>query len=208
MRRGASVGSGGRGNLREEPRRPRPYSRHCGALPLTIIYARRHQWERRRRKTTRHAASLRPPRNGGIGFKPPYSKGEPSQKPRTDSIFYGEGFPPLAMKNVSIKHLQLFEDRSDAACRVVLKTIKSPRWEACGVGMVCANGGGGARMRIWGKGVCSDAARHVAIRRCVVLALQDTVSRLELPACPWCYPKRSFCRTAIVPHFFVTFAAN
>ena len=39
-----------------------------------------------------------------------------------DSIFYGEGFSPLAMKNVSIKHLQLFEDRSDAACRVVIKT--------------------------------------------------------------------------------------
>ena len=39
------------------------------------------------------------------------------------SIFYGEGFPPpLAMKNVSIKHLQLFEDRSDAARRVVIKT--------------------------------------------------------------------------------------
>ena len=45
---------------------------------------------------------------------------------------------PLAMKNVSIKHLQLFEDRSDAACRVVVKTIGSHRWEACGVGMVCA----------------------------------------------------------------------
>ena len=29
---------------------------------------------------------------------------------------------PLAMKNVSIKHLQLFEDRSDAARRVVIKT--------------------------------------------------------------------------------------
>ena len=42
------------------------------------------------------------------------------------SIFYGEGFPPpLAMKNVSIKHLQLFEDRSDAACRVVVKTTGS-----------------------------------------------------------------------------------
>ncbi len=124
------------------------------------------------------------------------------------SILCGGGFSPLAMKNVSIKHLQLFEDRSDAACRIVLKTIKSPRWEACGVGMVCAFGGDGARIRIWGKGVCSDVACRVAIRRCVVLALQDTVSRLELPACPWCYPKRSFCRTAIVPHFFVTFAAN
>ena len=42
-----------------------------------------------------------------------------------DSIFYGEGFSPLAMKNVSIKHLQLFEDRSDAACRVVVKTTGS-----------------------------------------------------------------------------------
>ena len=29
------------------------------------------------------------------------------------------------MKNVSIKHLQLFEDRSDVACRVVIKTIGS-----------------------------------------------------------------------------------
>ena len=38
-----------------------------------------HQRERRRRITTRHAASLRPPRNGGIGFKPPYSqKGGPA----------------------------------------------------------------------------------------------------------------------------------
>ena len=43
-----------------------------------------------------------------------------------DSIFYGEGFSPLAMKNVSIKHLQLFEDRSDAAYRVVVKTIGAP----------------------------------------------------------------------------------
>ena len=43
-----------------------------------------------------------------------------------DSIFYGEGFSPLAMKNVSIKHLQLFEDRSDAACRIVVKTIGVP----------------------------------------------------------------------------------
>ena len=41
-------------------------------------------------------------------------------------------FRPLAMKNVSIKHLQLFEDRSDAACRVVVK----PR----------AHGGHGTRM--------------------------------------------------------------
>ena len=78
-----------------------------------------------RRITTRHAASLHPPRNGRIGFKPPYSKRESSQKPRTGSILYGEGFPPLAMKNVSIKHLQLFEDRSDAACRVVVKTTGS-----------------------------------------------------------------------------------
>ena len=74
-----------------------------------------------------------------------------------DSIFYGEGFSPLAMKNVSIKHLQLFEDRSDAACRVVIKTGVS----MCG--MVRANGGGGARMRIRGRGVCSDAAHRVAI---------------------------------------------
>ena len=60
------------------------------------------------------------------------------------SILYGEGFSPLAMKNVSITHLQLFEDRSDTACRVVIKTGVS----MCA--MVCAYGGGGARMRIWG----------------------------------------------------------
>ena len=30
------------------------------------------------------------------------------------------------LKNVSIKHLQLFEDRSDAAHRVVVKTIGAP----------------------------------------------------------------------------------
>ena len=28
------------------------------------------------------------------------------------------------MKNVSIKHLQLFEDRSDAACRVAIKNCR------------------------------------------------------------------------------------
>ena len=67
---------------------------------------------------------------------------------------------PLAMKNVSIKHLQLFEDRSDAACRVVVKTTGS--WG----GM---RGGHGTRMRIWGKGVCSDVACRVAIRCRVVI---------------------------------------
>ena len=54
-------------------------------------------------------------------------------------------FPPLAMKNVSIKHLQLFEDRSDAACRVVVKTISSPK-----VGGM--QGGHGMRIRWrWGR---------------------------------------------------------
>gem|GEM_PF-1564408 len=65
------------------------------------------------------------------------------------------------MKDVSIKHLQLFEDRSDAACCVVVKTTGS--W---GVGM---RGGHNTRMRIWGRGVCGDVARRVAIRRRIVL---------------------------------------
>ena len=48
--------------------------------------------------TTRHAASLRTPRNGRIGFKPPYSKREASVKvPRMGSIFW-VGFPLLAGK--------------------------------------------------------------------------------------------------------------
>ncbi len=38
------------------------------------------------KKTTRHAASLRPLGNGRIGFKPPHSKRETSVKV---SIFYG-----------------------------------------------------------------------------------------------------------------------
>ncbi len=44
--------------------------------------------------TTRRAASLRPPRNGRIGFKPPYSKREPQRKARMDSTFWGD-FPFL-----------------------------------------------------------------------------------------------------------------
>ena len=36
-------------------------------------------------------------------------------------------------------------------------------------GMGRAYGGAGARMRIWGKGVCSDVARRVAIRCRVVI---------------------------------------
>ena len=59
------------------------------------------------------------------------------------SIFYGEGFSPLAMKKISIKHLQLFEDRSDTACRVVLK----PRAHGDMWGGGNAHGGGNGR--IW-----------------------------------------------------------
>ena len=89
------------------------------------------------------------------------------------------------MKNVSIRHLQLFEDRSDAACCVVVKTIGTRRWKACGVGMVCAYGGGGARMRIWGKGVCSDVARRGAIRRRVVLKPRVHGGMRGGMACAW-----------------------
>ena len=37
--------------------------------------------------TTRRAASLRPPRNGRIGFKPPYSKREPRRKARGAIVY-------------------------------------------------------------------------------------------------------------------------
>ena len=46
------------------------------------------------------------------------------------------------MKNVSIKHLQLFEDRSDAACRVVVKTGVSAG------GMVYVYGDGRGNLRV------------------------------------------------------------
>ena len=35
-----------------------------------------------------NAATLRPPRNGRIGFKPPYSKREPRRKARRGAIVY------------------------------------------------------------------------------------------------------------------------
>ena len=47
-----------------------------------------HQWERRKDGiTTRRAASLRPLRNGRIGFKPPYSKRGTAAKPPYGSFF-------------------------------------------------------------------------------------------------------------------------
>ena len=48
-----------------------------------------HQRERRRRITTRRAASLRPPRTGRIGFKPPYSQKGPRRKTRRGQSFIG-----------------------------------------------------------------------------------------------------------------------
>ena len=67
-------------------RRPRPYSRHCGAYchrPPFTPHGHQRAW-REGEETTRHAASLRPPRNGRIGFKPPSSqKGNPAP---TDGI--------------------------------------------------------------------------------------------------------------------------
>jgi len=56
--------------------------------------------------------------------------------------FMERASPPLAMKNVSIKHLQLFEDRSDAACRVVVKTGVSVG------GMVYVYCGGRGNLRV------------------------------------------------------------
>ena len=44
--------------------------------------------------------------------------------------------------------------------------------------MVRAYGGGGARMRIWGKGVCRDVACRVAIRRRGVIKTRGS-HRLE-----------------------------
>ena len=69
-------------------------------------------------------------------------KGNPPKSPAWVQSFTERAFP-LAMKNVSIKHLQLFEDRSDAACRVVVKTTGS--WG----GM---RGGHGTRMAVAAMG--------------------------------------------------------
>ena len=55
------------------------------------------------RVATRHAASLRPLRNGGIGFKPPYSKRETATKGPA-GVQLG-GFSLLTGKEVSIKKI-------------------------------------------------------------------------------------------------------
>ena len=62
-------------------RRPRPYSRALAGISLRSKYVHcPRPWRPANFITTRHAASLRPPRNGRIGFKPPYSKrGEQSR---------------------------------------------------------------------------------------------------------------------------------
>ena len=85
-----------------------------------------HRWGREGQITTRHAASLRPPRNGRIWLKPPFSKRGAAEKSPHGFNLLWRGLFTLAMKNVSIKHLQLFEDRSDATCRIVVKTIGAP----------------------------------------------------------------------------------
>ena len=46
--------------------------------------------------TTRRAASLRPPRNGRIGFKPPYSKRETAAKGLSGINLLGGIFPSYA----------------------------------------------------------------------------------------------------------------
>ena len=58
-----------------------------------------------------------------------FQKGSRRKKPAWVQSFMERAFPPC-MKNISIKHLQLFEDRSDAARCVVIKTRDSHRWEA------------------------------------------------------------------------------
>ena len=141
----------GRGNLRFAKTPPLQSAlrgdRWGDYHPRPPFTPRRQQRERRRWITMRHAASLRPSRNGRIGFKPPYSKRGTLPKGPCRFNLLWRGLSPLAMKNVSIKHLQLFEDRSDAACRVVLK----PRahggmrvaWYAhtVALGRACAYGG-------------------------------------------------------------------
>ena len=47
------------------------------------------------RVTTRRAASLRPPRTGRIGFKPPYSKRDRGERPGGGQSFMERAFPPL-----------------------------------------------------------------------------------------------------------------
>jgi|GEM_PF-6130641 len=46
------------------------------------------------RVTTRRAASLRPPRTGRIGFKPPYSKRDRGERPGGGQAFMERAFPP------------------------------------------------------------------------------------------------------------------
>ena len=77
------------GHLREGGK-----ANHDAARRVAIKTVGSHRRRRAGQITTRHAASLRPPRNGRIGFKPRYSKRETAEKCPYGSIFYGEGFSP------------------------------------------------------------------------------------------------------------------
>ena len=77
---------------------------------------RGHQWETaRRRKPTRCAASLRPPWNGRIGFKPPYSKGGRGKSLYGINLHRGLGWYTLWWRAI-IKGLGVEGDDDAARC--------------------------------------------------------------------------------------------
>ena len=115
-------------------RRPRPYSRHCGAYchrPSYTPHGHQRAW-REGEETTRRAASLRPPRNGRIGFKPPYSQKGPCPYGRLGidtRVVATEGRGGLCSDvacRVASKKTRCFGDR-DAARHVATKTRRRPR---------------------------------------------------------------------------------
>ena len=85
--------------------------------PARHLRPRGHQRETaRRRKPTRCAASLRPPWNGRIGFKPPYSKGGRGKSLYGINLHRGLGWYTLWWRAI-IKGLGV-EGDDDAARRV------------------------------------------------------------------------------------------
>ena len=95
-------GTGRAGKSSRKPRRPRPYSRALAGISLRSKYVHcPRPWRPANFITTRHAASLRPPRNGRIGLNRRIPKGGTLQEARMGSIFIG-GFFLLARKSVSI----------------------------------------------------------------------------------------------------------
>ena len=122
-------------------RSPHPYSRHCEEIVagmqrrLSFAPTGASTGTANGRITTRRAASLRPPRDERIGFKPPYSKRENAAKGSAGSSSFSRGKEGLikkfhlskmvATQRAVIDNAAMRSFNRDAARHVATKTVGS-----------------------------------------------------------------------------------